>query len=288
MFGNEDEDFHPQCYNTITGRAGRFCTDGICLVPPALEAAELGYGSWCTPPGDPRLSPLVTTQRGGACADERIVTARDLSGASAIMGLFDVSVECYLQDHPPRPSDGTVCAPRTGVSVGCQQCFDALVQCALVETLCLQPCLSGFQPGSSFTTTPECQRCMRDVGCLAVLDDCAGTTASIDVADPSNSADCAAGTDEINRACPYDEMAGNIAATTRTAVVVGVPSMCTADCAAVFVPWWDQCVDSVVGMEVERQLGRRQLSEFYRSCVEAGAGAASARTEATSTASTGH
>ena len=35
-----------------TGRAGRFCTDGICLVPPQPEGAALGYGEWCTPPAD--------------------------------------------------------------------------------------------------------------------------------------------------------------------------------------------------------------------------------------------
>jgi peptide methionine sulfoxide reductase MsrB len=39
-----DPNFQPQCYNKITGRAGRFCTDGICLVPPQPEGATLGYG----------------------------------------------------------------------------------------------------------------------------------------------------------------------------------------------------------------------------------------------------
>ena len=274
MFG-DDEDFRPQCYHKVTGRAGRFCTDGICLAPPTEEGAELGYGSWCTPPEQPRLSaPALANQRGGACstpADERIIAARDRPTVSAISGrLFGASVDCFLQDHPSQPSDGTTCAPRTGLTAGCQQCFDALVQCVLVDTLCLEKCLPGVQPGRPFATSQECEQCMRDVGCVAVLDDCAGTTASIDMAAQSNNDVCAAGTDEINRACPRDDAMSTETGGAAAAGLGGVPSVCTETCAAVFMPWWDRCVGSTVGMVVARQLGLEQLTGFYRNCVQTG------------------
>lgn len=284
MFGDPgDEDFHPQCYHKVTGRAGRFCTDGICLAPPAEEGAELGYTDWCTPPGQPRVpAPPPANQRGGACttpADERLITARDRPAASAISArLFGASVDCFLQDHPSQPSDGRTCAPRTGLTAGCQQCFDALVQCVLVDTLCLQECLPGVQPGRPFATSRECERCMHDVGCVAVLDDCAGTTTSSDVAAPSNNDVCAAGTDEINRACPHDDAMSTETGGAAAAGLGGVPSTCTEQCAAAFVPWWDHCVDSAVGVAVEQQLGREQLTGFYRSCVQAGFGGAATLT----------
>lgn len=277
IFGDPDEDFHPECYNKITGRAGRFCTDGICLAPPADEGAELGYGSWCTPPGQPLPFPLLAAlQRGGACvgdADERLINGADRSESSTITGrLFGASVDCFLQDHPAQPSDGRTCAPRTGLSAGCQQCFDDLVQCVLVETNCLLPCFSGIQPGGAFGTRSDCERCMRDVGCLAVLDDCAGTTANIEAADPNKDRPCEAGTDEVNRACPHDAAQAGASFST-----------CTDECASVFVPWWDQCVDSAVGMEVDRHLGR-QLIQLYRSCVQQ----IGSITDSFEVASTGH
>lgn len=266
-------------------------------MPPAEEGAELGYSSWCTPPGEPRLpSPsLVATQRGNACgnpADQRLVTASDpqvpgyRSGFSAISGrLFSTSVDCFLQDRPSQPSDGTVCALRTGLSAGCQQCFDELVKCVLVETNCLQHCFSGVQTGSLFTTTPECKQCMDEVGCLAMLDDCAGTTASIDAAASRNNDLCAAGTDEINRACPHD----GAEAAARPAGFGGIPNVCTEQCAAAFVPWWDQCVSSAIGLEVERQLGREQLTGFYRTCLRRDAGdSTTIGGEASTTTHVGH
>lgn len=217
------------------------------------------------------------------------MTARDRYAVSSISGrLFGASVDCFLQDHPSQPSDGTICAARTGLSAGCQQCFDALVQCVMVETLCFQTCLAGIQPGGSYTTPPECELCMRDVGCVAVLDDCAGTDASVDAAAQSNSGLCVAGTVDINRACPLDESLARAAETGVPSATLGaVPTTCTEECAAVFVPWWDQCVASAVGLEVELQLGREQLTGFYRACLEAGA-AETTDGVATSSPSTGH
>lgn len=55
-----------------------------------------------------------------------------------------------------------------------------------------------------------------------------------------------------------------------------------------FVPWWDQCVDSAVGLEIELQLGREQLTGFYRSCVEVGAAEIIAAGVGASSPSTGH
>jgi peptide methionine sulfoxide reductase MsrB len=301
LFGDEDEDpttaFQPQCYNKVTGRAGRFCTDGICLVPPVEEGAELGYSSgWCTPPHQPRLPPPAAVRR-EACAgaaDQRLTTGLGRDGESAVSALFGLSVTCFLQDHPPQPSDGRTCAPRTGLSPNCQQCFDALAQCAMVDTNCVYACLSGLVPGRPYASTPECSQCMRDAGCLALLDDCAGTTASIAVATVAEDDACAAGTDAINRACAIGALATGRTAMSGTGTAVaaggGVPDMCTVECATAFMPWWDRCVATSVGLEVDRQLGVGELSRFYGACAAAtnAQGSAAAAGAGAAPAGSGH
>jgi hypothetical protein len=108
---------------------------------------------------------------------------------------------------------------------------------------------------------------MRQNGCTALLDDCAGTSESATAAmdRPNAAADdaaCLAAAADINRYCP----------STSGTDLSSDP--CTISCADVFIGWWDMCVDSAMGQEVDRRLGVGQLPDFYRRCSAAVAAAA--------------
>ena len=92
LFGDGAPGFEPQCYHHETGRAGRFCTDGICLVPPA-EGAKLGYSGWCTEQGE---GDGARPRRHNQCtaADERTLRAAARGGESGRSLLLAATVDC--------------------------------------------------------------------------------------------------------------------------------------------------------------------------------------------------
>ena len=136
--------------------------------------------------------------------------------------------------------------------------------------------MSQVQPIAS----EECELCMQQTGCTALLDDCAGTceSSSAAMARPNAAADeaaCLAAADGINRYCP---------STSRTDLS---SDPCSVECAGVFLGWWDSCVDSAMAREVSKRLGLGQLPEFYRRC-SAVAVAAASGTAADGPAVVGH
>ena len=104
--------------------------------------------------------------------------------------------------------------------------MDRLAQCAMVETDCANRCIGGFYIERSHHTSDDCEECLEETGCIATWNDCAGDAL------PTLEPGCLRSLDGINAACG------------EAAAGAAVPAQCSAECAAVYLPWWGRCSGS--------------------------------------------